>query len=192
MSIVNEKKIGKYILRVRHGGEPTNPREWDCLTKMICISKRYNLGDEHDYKWGEYSGWKDLLDDIKKKEQPLLIKPLFIYVHSGMTISTSPFDCEWDSWQIGWVIVTEKDRDYLGVPMDKIEENLDLEVREYDKFLRGESYYWTIEEIVKCNLGHEHEELVESVTGYNDVNDAMNEAMNYLSAFDTSSTLTES
>ena len=89
---------------------PQNPREDDNLTTMICFHKRYNLGDKHDYQHRDYSGWEEQRKDIEKKENTCVILPLYLYDHSGITISTSPFSCNFDSGKIGFVIV---DKDNL-------------------------------------------------------------------------------
>jgi hypothetical protein len=36
-------------IRVVPDTDPMNPREWDCIGRMICFHRRYNLGDSHRY-----------------------------------------------------------------------------------------------------------------------------------------------
>jgi len=35
--------------------------------------------------------------------------PIYIYQHSGVVLSTTPFSCPWDSGQVGWWIFTPED-----------------------------------------------------------------------------------
>ncbi len=73
--------------------------------------------------------------------------PLYLYDHSGITMSTGSFGCRWDSGQVGfiyitrekiqkewgWKTLTEKRRRYLASFMAS-------EVEEYDHYLTGEVY----------------------------------------------------
>ena len=36
-----------------------------------------------------------------------VILPLYLYDHSGITISTRPFSCPWDSGQVGWIYASK-------------------------------------------------------------------------------------
>ena len=42
---------------------------------------------------------QDILDSLDK----YIILPLYLYDHSGITMSTGPFSCPWDSGQVGWI-----------------------------------------------------------------------------------------
>ena len=42
---------------------------------------------------------RDIVEDLDK----YIILPLFLYDHSGITMSTGPFSCPWDSGQVGWI-----------------------------------------------------------------------------------------
>jgi hypothetical protein len=41
-------------------------------------------------------------------EDKVCIKDLYLYDHSGITISTSPFSCGWDSGQVGFIYLTRQ------------------------------------------------------------------------------------
>lgn len=43
------------------------------------------------------------LYDLVRATDKYVILPLYLYDHSGITISTEPFSCPWDSWQVGWI-----------------------------------------------------------------------------------------
>lgn len=126
---------------------PQNPREDDNLTKMICFHGRYSLGDKHNYNHKDYGGWAEMKKAIIKKEKSKVILPLYLYDHSGITISTSPFGCQWDSGQIGWVIVTKdkineayKVKRITKKDIEKATNSLLAEVERYDQYIRGEVY----------------------------------------------------
>lgn len=71
-----------------------------------------------------------------------VIMPLYLYDHSGITISTSPFSCPWDSGQVGFIAAK-----LSGMDREKIISILQSEVSTYDMYLRGEVYGFVIEEL---------------------------------------------
>jgi len=176
----------KYELVIEHDNDPMNPRtDWDNITTMICGHKRYNLGDKHEYNQDDFNSWDEMKKQIKKDNKVLLIKPLYMYDHSGITISTSPFDCQWDSGQIGWVFISEKQLNKMcGKEFERGEEHLSLimnsEVRIYDEFLTGEVYQYKVYEIETCDKGHEHKTLVESCGSYYDEGECKDEGLSVL------------
>lgn len=180
---MTQKRIGKFLIEVEQDESPESPRDWDNLGKMICFHGRYNLGDKHDYNSDDYSGWEEQRKDIEKNEDVCVILPLYLYDHGGITISTTPFSCRWDSGQIGWVYVSKsKVREEYSVKritqdiIDKVTKILEGEVKTYDTYLRGEVYGYRIFKVEECNLGHEHKNLVESSWGYYGDDECMTEA----------------
>jgi len=172
----------KFELEIFNDESPESPREWDNITTMICFHKRYNLGDKTDYKSSDFDSWDELKEQIESDNKVLMIKPLYMYDHSGITIKTSPFGCNWDSGQIGWVFITEKQYNYIcGKDVEYTDEKLECiinsEVHNYDQYLTGEVYGYTIYEIETCSLGHEHRNVVESCGGYYDEKDCHEDGM---------------
>ena len=138
-------------LQVIQDNNPDSPREWDNIGTMICFHGRYNLGDKHNYKHQDYSGWAEMEKAITKNESPAIILPLYLYDHGGITISTSPFGCQWDSGQIGFIFVSkEKLRKEYGVKrvtkkeIEKAEKCLIGEVKTYDDYLTGNVYGYKV------------------------------------------------
>ncbi len=152
----NEKVKG---LRIEFHQSEGDSRDNDNLTAMVCFHKGYDLGDkEHGYNQSDYDSFEELKDAILKNETVLLIKPLYLYDHSGITIATSPFNCRFDSGQIGWVFVTQERVDVLGAPLDSLDRQLEVEVKTYDEQIRGEVYgficYKDNEEVDSCGGFH--------------------------------------
>ena len=155
MSNISEQQIGNYILRIFYDECPTDPREDFNLTKMVCFHKRYNLGDEHDLKHDDFDSWAEMEKYLTGVEKPIVIKPLYMYDHGGVTIKTSPFGCSWDSGQIGFVYIRKQDvRDefYIKRCGQKMVERCDVllegEVEVYDKYLTGQVYGYEIVKVV--------------------------------------------
>lgn len=176
----------KYEIKIEHDDDPMNPRtDWDNVTTIICFHSRYDLGDKTDYKSSQFDGWDELKEQIESDYKVLMIKPLFMYDHSGITISTSPFSCRWDSGQIGWVFIDEKQLNLMcGKDYDRSEETLnkmiEADIETYDKYVTGQVYRYTIYEIETCSLGHEHKTFVEGCGGYYGEDECRSEAESML------------
>lgn len=147
-------KFKDKVLKVYFDELAESPRKtFDNMAKMVLFHNRYCLGDKNDYKSDDYSGWPEMQKAIEKKENPILIKPMYLLDHSGMAIRTTPFNDKWDSGQIGFVFVTKKQaqkeynkKKFTPVDMKNIESVLEGEVKDYDKFLRNEVYYYVVED----------------------------------------------
>jgi hypothetical protein len=92
------------------------------------------------------------------------ILPLFLYDHSGITMNTGGFSCPWDSGQVGYIYVSHADllKEYSAKSIDdpcyfqgklianSIREQgrkmLESEVKEYDQYLTGDIWGYTIED----------------------------------------------
>jgi len=151
--IIEERKIKGYTIKIYQDDFSENPREWDNLGEMVCFHRRYDLGDKHNFSDSE-----DFMEFLKK-EKPVFL-PLFLYDHSGITMSTRSFHgrlpqghAEFDSFQVGVIYATkEKIKKEYGVKTitKKIREKvlglLESEVKTYDQFLRSEVYGFILED----------------------------------------------
>lgn len=128
---------------------PESPREeWDNLGKMVCFHKRYNLGDsDHDFNSGNYDGWQELAEDIEETQGPLAaILPLYLYDHSGITISTGSFSCPWDSGQAGFIFISQETMKQEGIEEKDAEKLLRSEVAVYDDYLTGQVFGYIVKD----------------------------------------------
>jgi hypothetical protein len=151
-----------------------SPREWDNLTKMVCLHKRYQLGDDHRYTEDMFSSWGELRDEIERDHDVVAIEPIYMYDHSGITISTSPFRSSWDSGQIGWIFITEERLDTMGMKdehrtEERFDKVIDSDIDVYDKYIRGEVYRFTVED-------KKTGEILDSCSGFYERDMALDEA----------------
>ena len=79
-----------YTINIEKDLDPLNPRtEFDNLGKMVCFHDRYDLGDkDHGINHNDFNSWKEMFDHIKRTEIVAVILPLYLYDHSGITISS--------------------------------------------------------------------------------------------------------
>lgn len=136
----------------------TDPRNWENLTTMVCFHSRYILGDYHEYNVADFNSWEELENGLRRDNEIVLLRPLYLLDHSGLTVSTTPFNDRWDSGQIGFVFVTrDKLLKHFGGKKvskklrDRAEILLDAEVVEYDLYLRGETYAIEFEDGIKIS-----------------------------------------
>jgi hypothetical protein len=161
---MSDKKKLPGRIRLIRDDDPRNPRtECDNITVMICSHKRYLLGDEKlskEFPTGDFKNWAAMEEAIIERYAPIAIKPLYMYDHSGITISTSPFSCPWDSGQIGFVLVPGSQREnYWNNDKEEppteadlkawAERVIDGDVEVYDKYLTGDVYGFVVDEAVE-------------------------------------------
>ncbi len=127
-----------------------NPRtENDNLGTMITGHRKYTLGDiqlddpvEILEEILEDVG-AQFTDDMNYSDLGELVEeftfnlPLYLYDHSGITMSTSPFGCRWDSGQVGYIYVAKDNEEITGKTEEEVLSLLKVEVKEYDDYLTG-------------------------------------------------------
>lgn len=111
---------------------------------MVCFHNRYTLGDKHNYKQGDYRSWKELKQAIESSERVAMIEPLYLFDHSGIKISATPFSCAWDSGQIGYVYMTQETKEKNELSDEGMRDQLTHEIEAYNGFLSGEVYSYQI------------------------------------------------
>ncbi len=157
---------GNYELEILQDESPESPRDWDNLGTMVCFHRRYNLGDKHNFSVEE-------AEEMMKGKDICVSLPLYLYDHSGITMSTGSFSCKWDSGQIGWIFVTKeqvrKEYNVKKISKDLIEKVtrvLEGEVETYDQYLTGDVYGYRISKVEVCDKGCEHKDEIDSCWGY--------------------------
>jgi hypothetical protein len=139
-------------LKVIQDSYADSPRDWDNLGTMICFHSRYNLGDEHSYSIDDYSSWDEMEKGIIKEEgRGTVILPLYLYDHSGISMSVGSFGCKWDSGQVGFIMVNKSTilKEFGGKIVTKklrkkVEGILKGEVETYTDYLEGNVYGFQI------------------------------------------------
>jgi hypothetical protein len=152
--LYKEVKNSTNVLKVFFDEYPESPRAWDNLGTMACFHKRYTLGDkEHGIDSNDFNSWAAMKEHIEKELKAVIVLPIYMYDHSGLTINTTGFSCPWDSGQIGFIYVTkEKVKEEYSFKriskkrLGKIKEYLLSEVEIYDEYLRGNVFHFILED----------------------------------------------
>jgi hypothetical protein len=168
-----------YTIGISQDENPYNPREDYKKSKMICFHRRYNLGDEHGYKSQDYKNWEEMEKALIKAEKAVVIDPLYLYNHGGLSIATTPFSCSWDSGQIGFILVSRetvlkeyKVKRITEKILAKVRESMLAELETYDSYLQGDVKRYTVkdqdgETVDSCSgfIGMTDEEIIQDA-GY--------------------------
>lgn len=153
--------------------EGDSPRDWDNLS--IIASKNFQ-GDEtiaDPIDWlTDKLGWSESYvsriasnldadyysDEVRVfLEQEFFSKfvalPLYKYEHSGIALATTPFQCRWDSGQIGYIYTTkEKMRENWSIKRITEQKRqqafkiLESELEVFGQYISGEVYGFDIED----------------------------------------------
>jgi hypothetical protein len=170
MNEVEVFEVEDKIVKIYYDENVQSPRDskWASnIDNFICFHKKYSLGDKHDYKW---EGWNELEAVLIKDFDPVEIRPLYLYDHSGITISDHSFHDNGDNGQVGFLIFSKKAaRENWSVKRitksirEKVSKYLDASLEEYNQFLSGQVYGYEI--YGKDNDGEEGE-FIDSCWGF--------------------------
>lgn len=174
----------KIDVRIDGDQDGESPREWDNLGHMVCWHRNYNLGDEQP-KYGPNEFWREMacqidptaayrieyweyLEGSQRQDaeariqniidqavKDVVILPLYLYDHSGISMSTSysyPYNDRWDAGQVGWIYATREDmlKGFGGKRITKkmrteTERILRGEVETYDMYLTNDIHCFSID-----------------------------------------------
>jgi len=157
MEAVHKERLEEgIVLEIHQDDDPISPRENDNLGTMVCWHQQYALGDRQ-IKDGEYDSPAAIVADIVAREGEMAVMlPLYLYDHSGITMSTSDalfraFDSAgWDWGKVGFIYVSKATvrKEYGGratkEAIAEATEVLEAEVKEYDQCLTGDVYGFVI------------------------------------------------
>lgn len=140
-----------YKLEIKYDECPESPREWDNVCTILSGKGHWNIADEG------FAMTREEADEILNKPDTYY-KPIYMYEHSGQTISLSPFGDPWDSGLCGFIFVT-KDRmkaEGFDVSTDEIwhkkaDEIMDAEVEVYDSYIQGETYGYVLSKAIRVD-----------------------------------------
>lgn len=131
-----------WVLEIHHDAYAESPREnQENLGTMIYGHRRYVLGDERITE----GSMEDYLANRGLDPARVVSLPLYLYDHSGLAMSTTPFSCPWDSGCVGAILVSydkieQEYGDTSEETIEKVKEYLRNEVAEMHAYLAGEAY----------------------------------------------------
>jgi hypothetical protein len=154
---VEQYDFGDKVLKIYQDETEEGPRGWDNLGKMVCFHPDYILGDKHELKKDRFDGWNEIEKYLVKEEKAIAILPLYLYDHSGITMNTTGFNCQWDSMRVGFIYTTKERVEKMCGKAKKyyktkwLEEQLNGEIKTYDQYITGDVYGFVIEKKETCD-----------------------------------------
>lgn len=134
----------------------------------VGFHKRYNLNDTDIES-------QDTLEEVEakihEKYNVAIIKPLYMYEHSGIAFKTSPFGDVWDSGRLGFIFITKEKADEMGwETAEQLDKALEHEVEIRNKFESEYIYEITREdgEMCECCGNIKQWEMVDTMEGFDD------------------------
>ena len=166
--------MNKYTVKIKQDTDPLNPRaDYDNLAVMSCTYPNYNLGDnepdlspeelhaillwqdgqkEEAIQYCHYNLDEDEARQWLKEQDRIFALPLYLYDHSGISISTGRI-CTWDSSAIGYIYLTAaRARSEMQWKLltkgriKKLYEYMNGEIETYDQYLTGDVHGYIIED----------------------------------------------
>jgi len=153
MTSIEKVSYRNHLIEISIDDYPENPRtEWDNMGTMVCFHTRYDLGDSHDIEHGDFENWEEMEAYLKEELEAVLVLPLYLFDHSGVSMSTEPFGCSFDSGQVGFIYATMADaKEYFDQDdppshyLESMKKVLESSVSVYNSYLTGEVYSYAIE-----------------------------------------------
>jgi hypothetical protein len=123
-------------------------------------------GEGFHYKSAYKSAMRALHDEYMSKlleefEKHHVYLPLYLYDHSGITMSTGRFSCPWDSGQVGFIYISHdtahkelggeifKDKtSWTDEKTARCKEILESDVTVYDQYITGDVYGFEMQKLV--------------------------------------------
>jgi hypothetical protein len=180
MDAVHEEEYKGYKIEIHHDECEESPREWDNICIFHIRHRRCSFGDVN------HPDIESIMQAKKEAEaRGDIVLLLYMYSHSGITISLTPFQCRWDSCQVGFVVIPRlkmleefKGKYFAKKLKAKGMKHAEAEVKTLDQFLRGEVYGYkiagSVEKCEKCD--NEEREDLDSCWGFYGKEDCLEEA----------------
>jgi hypothetical protein len=174
------------LVRIQFDDDPESPREWDNLGHMVCWHSRYNLGDKTTSD--SFADNSEFMEWWKENGKGGVILPLYLYDHSGITMSCRAFSCPWDSGHVGYIYATAEEiranwnvKRITRATREHATKCLQAEVATYDDYLTGQVFGYEVYELLECDeddqTANECEgELLDSCWGFFGEEDCKEEA----------------
>lgn len=153
MNLYNQIEYNGYHINIYYDDNAESPREmYDNLGTLYTAHRRYQPEKKFDDHFDIDKVFKGRIGNFRESFQKEYIAlPVYLYDHSGITVSTSPFSCPWDSGFFGIIAVSlDKVRKEYGWKhimasrRKQIENYLQNEITTLDDYYTGEVFGYNI------------------------------------------------
>lgn len=137
-------------VRIEHDQDAESPANWD---NVGAITYRKGAREVLGTEAIDENRYHDITQGIEN--ETLIGLPVYAYVHSGASISTTAYNCPWDSGRSGWVYCTKEKaiaefgkKILSATAKEKALSCLRGEVETFSQYLAGEVYGYIVERAV--------------------------------------------
>ena len=172
-----------YRYEIQRDDFPTDPlSEYDNFFSFLSLHKNYysasnfrsiNTPAGEEFFYDEFDGVEDIEETLNKNGY--VWAKVYMYSHSGDTISSTPFSCRWDSGAFGYLYATPDEiSKWCGQPFnDELKTLAEQAMKEFidgewKAYITGEVYGYSIidtsddESIDSCDGYYGEEEAIEA------------------------------
>ena len=167
-------------LTISYDTDAINPREDDdgMGSRMVCMHRKYNMPNEENINFNDFYSWNEIEEQIRKDYDIAVLLKVFIYDHSGVSLSTAK-TCQFDSGQVGFIFITKpmvrqlRNCKYVTKKiLEQEEQFLINQIEIYGKYMNGDVYGFQLEEaeIVQVTKTYSNgDEVVQKEKEYNEI-----------------------
>ena len=138
----------QYRICVHYDDCAESPRDWDNVCTILSARGNWDVGDK---EWSLGRDEARAKYEELKADHNIYMRPIYMYDHSGQTISLTPFGDPWDSGIFGYIFVS---KDTMLKETNATEENwqeraqqiMESEIETYDAYITGSVYGFVIQE----------------------------------------------
>lgn len=139
--VETEFELRGYTVRLKPDNDSEGQDEWEDGTNYF-FATTHNRYFEKFGPAGEDADdiGEDIRENIYDWEEEWYVHKLYMYAHSGVALSLSPFSCPWDSGQVGFFLV-KKSND-IPAPDDFAK----VVIEEWNQYLSGNVWQYSVED----------------------------------------------
>lgn len=163
------REKGNKILKIYYCEDADSPREWDNLGKFVLNHERYNFPNELNMDLDAFSSWEEVKNHLKKEFKAVIVKPVGMYDHSGISVYIGDKHNYWDGGQLGFICILEEDikKEYGKVTKEtikKAENVLNGEFETFKAYVEGEVFGFELYKKVKVKITKEYSKTKKETT----------------------------
>lgn len=170
MYLYEKIEYNGHNINIYYDESPLDPRrDFDNLGTLYTAHRRYRPEKEFDEHFTVEEVFEDRwCSDFKESFlRRYIVVPVYLYDHSGLTVSTTPFSCPWDSGLFGILAVSldkvRKEYGWKRITAERratIEGYLCGEIKTLDQYYTGEVYGFEV------TPGNDDKDVIESCWGF--------------------------
>ena len=172
MCVVKSFRYKDKLVLICFDEDPMDPRkEWDNAGIFWAWHRSYTIGDEDevtrhdqtfcksDFDPSNFNNFGELADAIYAKHRAVLVLPVYMLDHSGLSLSVGDFRDRWDSGQLGVIWLPREGLADIGHKIAskgaiaKAEDLLKAEIAVANAYVSGDVYGWQTFELVDGTKG---------------------------------------